>query len=141
MTYGMYRVFIASLGAVVLLFSADVAFARSAAAPRAGYGPAHSISHRPVALSLRRHRRTGGLWPALGGDFYGPTGEPVDVTPPNSNDVHYTYTYDVPWDWAHRYPPDVAPSNRPYVPGCPTEAVTVRGRDGGDQIVNVTRCY
>ena len=60
--------------------------------------------------------------------------------PPQSGDVHYTTTYDVPWDWAHRFPPAVAPSDRPYVPSCPTETVTVPGRNG-QQTVNVTRCF
>jgi hypothetical protein len=46
----------------------------------------------------------------------------------------------VPWDWAHRYPPNVAPSAKPYVSSCPTESVTVPGR-GGDHTVNITRCY
>jgi len=63
------------------------------------------------------------------------------VTPPASSDVHYTYTYEAPWDWAHRNPPNVAPSDRPYVPGCTSEPVKVPGRNGGEQVVNVTRCY
>jgi hypothetical protein len=140
----MYGAFVASLGVVALLLASnETTFARSAAAaPRAGLGPTHSISHRSAALSLRHHRRGGAFWPGEGGYFYAPTdGEPVGVAPPNSGDIHYTYTYDVPWDWAHRYPPDVVPSNRPYVTTCPTEPITVRGRDGSDQVVNVTRCY
>lgn len=84
-------------------------------------------------------------WPDTYGDYgtYGAApGEPgVDVAPPASGDVHYTYTYDVPWDWAHRYPPAVAPSDRPYAPGCGTEAVTVPGRDGADRTINIMRCY
>jgi hypothetical protein len=81
------------------------------------------------------------FWP--GGDYYGPSeGEPpADVTQPNTGDAHYTYTYDVPWDWAHRYPPAVAPSDRPYVSSCPTETVKVRGHSGEEQTVNVMRCY
>jgi hypothetical protein len=61
---------------------------------------------------------------------------------PFSTDVNYTYTtkQDVPWDWAHRFPPMVAPSNRPYVPGCSSEPVTVPG-SSGDHTVNVIRCY
>jgi hypothetical protein len=55
--------------------------------------------------------------------------------------MHYTYTYDVPWDWAHRFPPAVAPSDRPYVSSCPAESVTVTGRGGKEQTVNVIRCY
>lgn len=92
----------------------------------------------------RRRGLAGAYWPA-GGYYYGggPYGEPVSegVVPP-SNDVNYTFTYkqDVPWDWAHRFPPNVAPSNRPYVPGCSSEPVTVPGR-GGEQTVNVIRCY
>ena len=83
------------------------------------------------------------FWPAIGGFDYGPTGgEPVaGVTQPISSDVHYTYTYDVPWDWAHRYPPAVAPSERPYVSSCPAETVTVLGRDGAQKTVNIMRCY
>jgi len=63
------------------------------------------------------------------------------VTPPTSSDVHYTYTYEAPWDWAHRNPPNVAPSDRPYVPGCTSEPVKVPGRNGGEYVVNVTRCF
>jgi len=85
----------------------------------------------------------GAFWPADEGFYYGPSnGEPIgDGAQPTSGDVHYTYTYDVPWDWAHRYPPAVTPSDRPYVPSCPSEAVTVPGRDGREQTVNVMRCY
>ena len=85
----------------------------------------------------------GPFLPGAGGFFYDPsTGEPVvEVPPPASNDIHYTYTYDVPWDWAHRYPPAVVPSDRPYVSSCPAETVTVRGHDGREQTINVMRCY
>jgi hypothetical protein len=62
----------------------------------------------------------------------------IDVTQPSN--IHYTYTYDVPWDWTHRFPPNVVPSDRPYVPGCTNEVVTVPGR-AGEHTVNVTRCY
>jgi hypothetical protein len=91
--------------------------------------------------AFRHHRRFGGgsYWP--GAYAYGPTAEPAAETPPSaSTDVHYTYTYDVPWDWAHRYPPNVVPSDRPYVSSCPVETVKVLGR-GGEQTVNITRCY
>ena len=78
----------------------------------------------------------------MDGFFYGPSGEPIlDATQPASGDIHYTFTNDVPWDWAHRYPPSVAPSDRPYVSDCPTEIARVRGRDGSEQTVNITRCY
>jgi len=55
--------------------------------------------------------------------------------------MSYTYQYDVPWDWAHRYPPNVVPSERPYVTTCPEETVTVPGRNGADASVRVMRCY
>ena len=65
----------------------------------------------------------------------------MGAVPPASNDVHYTYKYDVPWDWAHRYPPNVVPSDRPYVSSCPTEIVKVPDNNGQEQTVNITRCY
>jgi hypothetical protein len=139
----MYGTFIASLGAVALLLAASETSARSGAGARGGFST-HSTSHRSVAQSLRHHRRNnaGIVWPAVGGFFYGPSnGEPmVDVTQP-SGDLHYTYTYDVPWDWAHRYLPAVTPSERAYVPGCPAETVTVPGHDGKEQSVSIMRCY
>jgi hypothetical protein len=143
MTYRMYRAFIASLSLVTLMLAANETSARSGAALRGGFASTHSIAHRPVAQLLRHHRRNNAeaLWPATG-DSYGPSnGGPIggDVTQPASGDVHYTY--DIPWDWAHRYPPAVTPSERPYVPSCAAEAVKVPGRDGGEQTVSITRCY
>jgi len=101
---------------------------------------------RPHGIGgFHHHRRFGGgvfpYWPGYddyGSAAYGGTG--AEAVPPQSNDVHTTYTYDVPWDWAHRFPPNVVPSNRPYVSSCPTESVSVPGR-GGEQTVNITRCY
>ena len=98
---------------------------------------------RPIgAHAFRNHR---GFFPGAGGFYYGPDGTPItDIAPSsanNSSDVRYTYTYDVPWDWAHRYPPNVVPSDRPYVSSCTPEAVRVPGRNGGEQTVTVTRCY
>lgn len=72
------------------------------------------------------------------------SGEPgVDVAPPASGDVHYTYTYDVPWDAAHRFPPNVLPSARPYVSDCTTQTVTVPRRVDPQQTadIHVIRCY
>jgi len=63
------------------------------------------------------------------------------VTQPLPGDIRNTNAYDIPWDWAHRYPPAVAPSDRPYVPSCPAETVKVPGHDGNEQTVNITRCY
>ena len=146
----MYGALIASLSLIALLLTANETFARSGTASRGGFTSAHSMSHLSVAQSLRhfRRRNTGALWPVAAdyygtGDYYGTSGgEPlVDVAQPNSGDVRYTTTYDIPWDWAHRFPPMVAPSDRPYVPGCPTEVVTVPGHNGKEQTVNVTRCF
>jgi hypothetical protein len=144
MAYKVYGALVASLGAIALLFAAGETIARPATAHGAGFAPTHSISRPHLAQSLR-HRgrnRVGAFWPGVGGFYDGPDGAPmVDATPPASGDVHYTYTQDVPWDWAHRYPPAVAPSDRPYVSSCPAESVTVPGRDGKDQVINITRCY
>jgi hypothetical protein len=145
MTYRMFGTVIASLGAIALMLAANETFAASGIGHRGGFASTHSISHRSVAQSLRRFQRRNAaiLWPAEGDDFYGSSyGEPgANVAQPTSGDIHYTNTYDVPWDWAHRFPPNVAPSDRPYVPSCPTEAVTVPGRDGKEQTVSVTRCF
>ena len=144
MAYKVYGALVASLGAIALLFVAGETIARPATAHGAGFAPTHSISRPHLAQSLR-HRgrnRVGAFWPGVGGFYDGPDGAPmVDATPPASGDVHYTYTQDVPWDWAHRYPPAVAPSDRPYVSSCPAESVTVPGRDGKEQVINITRCY
>jgi hypothetical protein len=139
----MYAALIASLSAIVLLIAANESSARSGATLRGVVTSPHSISRPSFARSFRHHRINNAVafWPAAE-DFYGPsTGEATaDVKQPASGDIHYTYTYDVPWDWAHRYPP-ATPSDRPYVPSCPTETVTFAGHGGEDKSVNVTRCY
>ncbi|MDE5441309.1 hypothetical protein GWG65_07555 [Bradyrhizobium sp. CSA207] len=149
MTYRMHGALLASLSVVVLLLAASDSFARpgaaaphgvvSAAAPPAAARPA-------IAPGSRFHRRNNPwvYWPGGGGFFYDSAGysQPfADAGQPLSNDVRYTYTYDVPWDWTHRFPPNVVPSDRPYVPSCPTESVTVPGRGGGEHTVNIMRCY
>ena len=144
MAYRMYRVFVASLSLVSIVLATDEAFARAGAAHGAGFRATHTTSRTLATRSFRHHHRNiGGLfWPDSEG-YYGPSGGEAgaDVAPPTSRDAHVTYTYDVPWDWAHRYPPAVAPSDRPYVPGCSSEAVKVPGRGGGEETVNITRCY
>jgi hypothetical protein len=140
MTYKKYGAFVASLGVVVLMLASNETFARSGSAPRGAFASTHP-AFRPFAPhSFRHHRRNNAavVWPGFG-DTYAPSnGEPVvDATQPTSGNVHYTYTYDVPWDWAHRYPP----AERPYVPSCPAETVTVAGHDGGERTVNIIRCY
>ena len=139
----MYGVFIASLSVVALV--PNQTFAESGGARGGGFASTRALSHPPVFPPFRHNRRNhlGAVWPALEDPYYGASnGEPmVDVAPAPSNDIRYTYTYDVPWDWAHRYPPAVIPSDRPYVSSCPAETVTVPGRGGSEQTVTVMRCY
>lgn len=52
---------------------------------------------------------------------------------------HVTYTYDVPWDAVHRYPP--ALRTYEYAQGCHTQHQTVPGSGGGKQTINIIRCY
>jgi hypothetical protein len=150
----MYRVsgaLFASLGAATLLLAPNVAFARSGASAHAGFAPAHSHSLSRPAIAgarafhgFRHHRRNGvdGFWPGWGDYSYGPIGEPApDFSQSAAPDLRATCTYDIPWDWVHRCPPAVTPSERAYAPSCSNEAVTVPGRDGQDSTVNVTRCY
>jgi hypothetical protein len=143
MTYRVYPALIAFLSAIAVLLAATETFARSGSASHRAFASARSGSHSPFARPPFHHRRnnTGTVWPAVEDGFYGPSGvEPTtDVTQPSPGDVHYTY--DIPWDWAHRYPPIVTPSERAYVPSCPTAVVTVPGRDGRSQTVNVTQCF
>ena len=131
MTNRMHKALIASLGAMALMFAAGETFARSGGAQGAGVAASRAIARPAGSHAFRQHRRNF-IGPAVGGFYYGPDGAPIvdAVPPPASNDVRYTYTYDVPWDWAHRYPPNVVPSDRPYVPGCGNETVTVPGRNG-----------
>jgi hypothetical protein len=142
MTNRMHKALIASLGAMALMFAAGETFARSGGAQGAGVAASRGIGHPAGSHAFRQHRRNF-IGPAVGGFYYGPDGAPiVDAAPPRvSNDIRYTYTYDVPWDWAHRYPPNVVPSDRPYVPGCGNETVTVPGRNGSEHTINITRCY
>ncbi|WP_235999950.1 hypothetical protein [Bradyrhizobium uaiense] len=136
MAYRTVGALTASLGvAALLLASSTETHARSGTAPRGTFS-----SHHPA---FRHHVRSPGIvLPDAGGYYDGAASVPfaAEVPAPASNDVRYTYTQDVPWDWAHRYPPAVVPSDRPYVSSCPTESVTVPGRDG-DRTVNITRCY
>ncbi|QOZ28162.1 hypothetical protein [Bradyrhizobium sp. CCBAU 51753] len=131
----------ASVGVAALLASSTESFARSGSAqaqgPRGGFAPS-----RPAHPGFRHHGRgVSTFWPGYGYDNGPYSSEPLaQAIPAVSNDYRYTYTYDVPWDWAHRYPPAVVPSDRPYVSSCPTESVTVPGR-GGDRTINITRCY
>lgn len=142
MTHRMYAALIASVGALALVLDANDTFAGSAGAAH-GAVASPAMSHHPVGPLFRHHRRSWTFVPGGGffaGGYY--DGAPiVDIPQPMSNEVRYTYTYDVPWDWAHRYPPAVVPSDRPYVSSCPAETVTVPGRGGSEHTVNVMRCY
>lgn len=140
---------VVSLSAAALAFSAGDAFARGGGKGGGVAVPSvrtpAPIGQRPFAHQRLRHGFANGFfWPGFyGGNDSAPYGAPLaDSGLPPSTDVNYTYTYkhDVPWDWAHRFPPNVVPSDRPYVPGCSSEPVTVPGR-GGDHTVNVIRCY
>ncbi|MCP3383879.1 MULTISPECIES: hypothetical protein [unclassified Bradyrhizobium] len=140
---------LASLSAAALLLSPGDSFARpGGAAPHAMVtaAPPPAAVRPPIAPGARfRGRNTPWVyWPGGGAFAYDNAGYSppfVDAGQPASTDVRYTYTYDVPWDWSHRFPPNVVPSDRPYVPSCPTESVTVPGRGGGEHTVNIMRCY
>jgi len=143
--YRVFGVFLAFVCAVALLVASNETFARSGAVHAGGFASAHAMSRAPFAHALRHHRRfnNGGFfWP---GDFSNgatPYSEPVTAPATTiSNEFSYTCTYDIPWDWAHRCPPAVVPSERAYAPKCPAETVTFEGRDGREQSVNIIRCY
>ena len=145
MTHRIHVAFIASIGLVALMLPKNETSARPGAAPHAAFTPGHPVFHRPFAPGFRhRGRNNFGafFWPGYGDD-YGPSyGTPLEAVPQAMpSDVHYSYTYDVPWDWVHRYPPNVTPSDKPYVSSCPEETVKVPGRDGTERTVSIMRCY
>ena len=145
MAYRIYRALIAPLSVAVLLFAANETFARSGqATPGAGVASKHSFP-RPPFVGHHRRGHPGVFLPATGSYPYGPShGEQpaaADVNQSITGDIRYTYTLDIPWDWPHRFPPMVAPSDRPYVQSCPAETVTVPGRNGKERTVNIMRCY
>src|SRR5436305_12665756 len=112
-----------AIGAAALMLAATDTFGGSGTAHGGGIWT-HSNHHSSFARPFRHHKNIGAFWPGAGGYYEPPAGEPpVDVTPSASSDVHYTYTYDVPWDAVHRFPQAVTPSEpyvRPYVPACPS---------------------
>src|SRR5262245_27875234 len=137
MTYRVYGALIASLSAVTLIFAADETFERSGVtAPHGVVGAPAAKVRPPIAPAARFHHRRnlGIVWPGSGDFFYGPSSEAFAdfAQQPLSNDVGYTNAYEFPWDWAHRYPPTVVPSDRPYVSSCSSETVTVPGRGGSE---------
>jgi hypothetical protein len=152
MRYPGSRTLIASLGGLALILATSDTFAAGAGVAHGGAFAAHPAFRPGVGRSFGRHRGRNNVgaffWPGFGdwGDYDGstPGGYGADVPPPQaSGDVHYTYTYDVPWDTVHRLPPNVIPSARPYVPDCTAQTVTVPRREGGEptESVNIMRCY
>ena len=127
---------IVSLSAISLVLATSETFAAS----RSARG-AFASAHRPgTHFSHHDRRARSGLgWFGDDGAYYGPNGE--ELTPPAAGGPLYSDTNDFPWDWAHRYPPIVTPSERAYIPSCPTAVVTVPGHDGTRQTVNVTQCF
>jgi hypothetical protein len=100
-----------------------------------------------AALFLASNQAFAGSVPGI--VFHGPTnGERgVVVTAPRSGDANYTCSLNIPWDWPHRCPPLVSPSEpafdaviSPHVPGCPTQTVKVPMADGKEQTVTIVRC-
>ncbi len=121
--------------------------ARSGGVAHGGVVANHHFA-APFIARHHLHRNIGGaFWPGVGDDYYGGYGTTdggpyaAVTTQPVYEGPRYTCTYDIPWDWAHRCPPTVAPSDKPYAPSCPTEVMKFPGRNGTEQTVNVTRCY
>ena len=149
MAYRKYGASIASLSGLALILATSATFAASGTAHGAGVFAGHPMFRPSATRSFRHHRgrNVGAFWP--GGDWGDGASysDPVDATPPisgaPSGDVHYTYTYDVPWDQVHRFPPNVIPSARPYVPDCTAQTVTVPKHEGTSQTanINIMRCY
>ena len=149
MTYPRPGTLIASLCGLALILATSETLAASGVA-QSGAHAAHPAFRPSIARSFG-HRRgnrgnnAGGFWWGDedwdNGPTYGDTG--AGVTPPTSGDVHYTYTRDIPWDAVHRFPPNVIPSARPYVPDCTAQTVTVPRHDDAQQTanINIIRCY
>ena len=147
----MYKVYAAFIMSLSVALASNQAFGGSGAAHGGVSASAHSGFHPSVVRLPHRHngRNFGTFFPVVGDSFLGSSnGEPnLGVPQPMSGDITYTYKYDVPWDWAHRFPPGFfadppKPPSPPvaYVPGCPAQTVTVLGADGKDQTVTMVRC-
>jgi hypothetical protein len=112
--------------------------------PASGPASTHTQSLRSMARSHHRQHVRGV------GAFYLPStpvyDRSVDIAP-SSGDTNYTYKQDVPWDWAHRYPPsyyETPPAPPPamyeHSPGCASQIVTVPTQDGREQTISIMRC-
>lgn len=133
----MVGILIASVGAIVLTLATSDTFAAS----KGAHGSHGMAAHSPRHHHHRQQNQDGLVWDN-GGYFYGPTGEAIGGVPPLTGDVRNSNASDdIPWDWAHRYPPAVVPGERPYVSSCGSETVTVPDGRGGTGQVNITRCY
>jgi hypothetical protein len=147
----MCAAFIMSIS-VALTFACNQAFGQS----RVGHGGSTASTHstfHPLATQSLHHLNRRNIRPffqAEGGFCCGPlNGLPgVDLAPAMTGDFHYTFKNDVPWDWAHRLPPNffgAAPAESPapdvsYAPGCRTQIVTAPGADGKDRTIDMVRC-
>ena len=151
MKHSASRLLVASLGGLALILASSETFSTSDAAQVPTVAARSGVARAAFARSIAHHHRGRNAayvyWPdGTYGDYgaYGavPAEPGVEVAPP-SGDVHYTYTYDAPWDAVHRLPPNVVPGPRPYVSDCTTQVVTVprRGDSGQTANINVTRCY
>jgi hypothetical protein len=140
--------------------ASDQAFGRSAVAnASASMHPSFRPHFRPllrssVARSLGHHRIRRDreiFFPAVegfpsDGQPFGEINQPISG--PISNDMNYTYKYDVPWDWAHRFPPGFfgathessSHESSSSVPGCSVQTVTVPAGSGKEQTINMVRC-
>ena len=158
MVHKVHTTFLMSLG-VALTLASNQAFGQAVLGGRPTF--THSNFHHPFVhnrpnfrplVNHRLNRRNfGSFFP--GGFFFGPSNGPFasevaqPFSEPVTGDFHYTYKYDVPWDWAHRYPPSffASPPGLPappvnYQPGCAAQTITVPGGDGKDQSISMVRC-
>jgi hypothetical protein len=154
MMYKVRAAFVMSIS-VALALASNQALGQSVGAARGGSAASTHSTFHPSLTRSPHHRiaRNGRVFfPTNGGFFFGPSnGVPnVELAQPAgsiSGDFNYTYKYDFPWDWAHRYPPSLfaSPPEPPappvaYQPGCAAQSVTVPGADGKDQTINMVRC-
>src|SRR5262249_54062918 len=120
----MYKVCSAFIVSISVLAS-NQALAQSGAALRVGSSASTHQNFQPIVnrplghrvvrpldhriarpLHHRIGRNVGAFFPTTGPFFWGiPNAEALQPVDSMVGDFNYTYKYDVPWDWAHRYPP------------------------------------
>src|SRR5258705_12685964 len=115
MTYGRYGALIGSLAVVALMCAGNETFARSGGVHGGGFVSARAIPHSPFGRPHHRRNIDGAYWPA--GYYGGPSNREAiaHVPPPLSSGIHYTYTNDVPSEWARSDPANVVPSRLAHV--------------------------